>query len=398
MSVFATFLLAIASASPEGTDAFGRCVRGIADVNGDGVDDLLVGDAGYNFGTLWTVSGKDGKRIAVTSPDPAHLWLGGSFFVTGDEVCACVSTPDGPQLEYFACRTLTPGRASAVVREGKGFFAWVECAGDIDGDGVLDAALCVVPGGNEGCRIELVSGKSGKSLRTIPVGLSRCNSASAVATLGDLDGDGVPELGVGTGYCFPADQRHRVFVFSGKTGTKLGELLGHEGKSGFGAALGAVRDLDGDGVDDIVLVDDAQGAVQLYSGKTRAFVRALPGTWEVPGAMELGNVTTLRDLDGDGVLDFGMTLDTFPAGEARVYSGKTGALIRVHGSSSFPSTDGYPACIADVGDLDHDGRCDYAVGTSHHLAGDGTSSVTAFSGATGKKLWVIDERSLTRAP
>jgi hypothetical protein len=254
--------------------------------------------------------------------------------------------------------------------------------------------LCVVPNKNEGCFIEIVSGKTAKRLKRIGVALSRCNAASAVASLGDLDGDGVPEIGVGTGYSFPVDQRFRVFVFSGKTGGKLDELLGHESQPGFGACLGAVGDLDGDGVNEVLLVDDAQGAIQVFSGKTRQFSHALAGTWE-HGDMELGNVTVLGDLDGDGRRDFAVALDLFPDGQVRIYSGKTGTLIRTHKRESFPESDGYPAFVADVGDLDHDDHGDYAVGTSHHLAGNGTSSVTVFSGASGKPLFVIDELKVT---
>jgi hypothetical protein len=389
------FLLAF-SILPLGVDGFGRIVHGIADVDGDGTDDLVVADAGHGIGgAIWTVSGKDGRRIGTALGDEGHHALGASFFVMGEEICAWVETPEGPALQFLSGKKLQPTRSSDVFRMKKGSYSWVECAGDIDRDDVLDAALCVVPDGNEGCFIELVSSKTGTGLRRIPVALSRCTAASAVASLGDLDGDGVPEIGVGTGFVVPADQSSRVFVFSGGTGEQLSELLGHAGKRGFGAALGGVSDLDGDGVNEIVLVDDSEGAVRLYSGKKREFLRALPGSWEMPGWMELGNVTTLRDLDGDGVRDFALTVDTFPEGRAAIYSGKLGTPIRTHDLRAFPGGDGYPAYVADVGDLDHDGKGDYAVGTSHHLAGDGNSSVTAFSGASGKPLFVIDERKVT---
>jgi hypothetical protein len=395
--MLALFLTALSAAAQDHTDGFGRRVCGIEDINADGTDDLVVADAGYgDRGAIWTISGKDGHRIGTALGERERAWLGGSFFVMGGEICACVDTPEGPALQYRPGKTLEPTRASDVVRMEKGFYAWVECAGDNDGDGVLDAALCVVPNKNEGCFIEIVSGKTGRQLRRIAVALSRSNYASAVASLGDLDGDGVPEIGAGTGYSFPEDQRFRVFVFSGKTGEKLSELLGHDGQYGFGAALGAVGDLDGDGVNEIALVDDAEGAIRVFSGKKRQFSHALQGSWEGQGrTMEMGNVTTLRDLDGDGMRDFALTIDTFPGGQARIYSGKQGTSIRNHGAESFSANDGYPAFVADVGDLDHDGRGDYAVGTSHHLAGGGTSSVTAFSGASGKPLFVIDERKLT---
>jgi hypothetical protein len=213
----ALLLIAPSAIAQAPTDGFGVRVCGIPDVDGDGTDNLVVADAGYGGGTIWTISGLDGHWIRSAAGDEDHAWLGGSFFAMGEEICACVSTRVGPALQYRSGKTLEPNRTSDVVQAERGFYAWVECAGDIDGDSVLDAALCVVPNGNCGCFVQVVSGKTGKGLRRIDVALSRSNRAGAVACLGDLDGDGVRDFAL-TLDTFPWGEAR---IDSGKTGKPI---------------------------------------------------------------------------------------------------------------------------------------------------------------------------------
>ena len=398
-------LFALGALSIADTDDFGRRICGIADLNGDGTDDLVVADASFGtdrakfpwelgYGAIWTISGKDGSRIATALGDKEHTGLGGSFFMIGDEICTTINTGKGPALRLFAGKTLQVTRTSSVFERKPGYSAWVISAGDIDRDGVLDAALCIAPNRNEDCVIEIVSGRTLASLKSIHVPFSGWHPLGAITSLGDLNGDGVPEIGVATSYCIFESLSNHVYVFSGKSGERLGQLVGHEGKGGFGAAIGAIGDLDGDGVNELAVVDDYEGAVQIYSGRTREYMHSLEYRWSAPAGIELGNITQLGDIDGDGVRDFGLTIDTFPLGEAHIYSGKSGKALRRHAAREFPD-EVYPAFIADVGDLDHDGLGDYAIGTSHHLDSQERGSVTVFSGASGKKLFVVDEHTLT---
>lgn len=271
--------------------------------------------------------------------------------------------------------------------------AWA--VSDLDADGHSDIALGVVTRSES--FIDLMSGKTCKRLLRIKTPLSRCNAASAVACLGDLDGDSVPDLGVGSGRCAAAASRYRVSIFSGKTGAVLGQLVDGEPAAGFGSAIGAVTDLDGDGVTDIVLVDDANGRSSVYSGRERRFVRHLEGSWnEARGASEMGGVSLLRDLNGDGVRDFAVAVDALLEARVRVYSGKDGSLIRSHSEPGVPGFSGrFAACVADVGDLDHDGKGDYAVGASHGICGFAHGFVAAYSGGSGGILFIVNARQLS---
>lgn len=385
-------LLAFANFYQETSDGFGRRVCGIADVNGDGTDDLVVADAGFRgSGAIWTVSGKDGSRIATALGSEQRMGLGESFFSMGKELCVCVTTTDGPALVYLSTETLKPLRQSEPVTRAQNFYSFVVPAGDIDGDGVTDALMSLVPKDLKRSFLELIAGKTGKRLRTIEVPLTRRIAlGGAVASLVDLNGDGVPEIGVGTE---SIAQQYSVFVLSGKSGETLAELTDVGSKNGFGAAFGPVGDLDADGVNELAIVDDALGMIRLYSGRKLSHLHDFDNRWgDKSRSMEMGGVTTIRDLDGDGVREFGIAIDAWAEEQALIFSGKTGVLIRRHMEDGLDGR--YGACIADVGDLDRDGKGDYAVGASHSFDGAARGSVFVYSGATGKRLFVLDEIKL----
>lgn len=116
----------------------------------------------------------------------------------------------------------------------------------------------------------------------------------------DLDGDGVDDL-AGSFYVNAA--REDVFARSGKTGDVL---FLREGPDETGLHVASVDDVDGDGVPDLVA-----GAYVVDAGE-RGRVFALSGAdgallWSVEGAVEeylgLENLVTVADRDGDGRRD-----------------------------------------------------------------------------------------------
>lgn len=95
---------------------------------------------------------------------------------------------------------------------------------------------------------------------------------------------------------------------------------------------------------------------------------------------------SLNDVNGDGVADV-LTCAPFlkdenlPCGRIYVYSGKDGSLIRQHDGAAG---DLLGLSVSAVGDLDRDGRTDYAASATQPRTGAG--KVVIWSGRTGEVL------------
>ncbi len=154
-------------------DHFGSGVGLLGDVNGDGVSDLAVGASGMNGGE------------------------GGLFVV----FCRRNGTVVGQQL----ISSVFGGLASiAKLSATSSLGASVAGVGDLDGDGIMDVAVGL-PGANDAVLLLLAGDgtvRGGQRLLTaannFTVSLDANDKAGgSVALMGDMNGDGVPELVVG---------------------------------------------------------------------------------------------------------------------------------------------------------------------------------------------------------
>jgi hypothetical protein len=109
----------------------------------------------------------------------------------------------------------------------------------------------------------------------------------ALAGVGDIDGDGVPDLAAGAPYQSVAGQGNQgqVFLFSGATGARLRTLNDPVPQAGahFGWTLAGVGDVDGDGVPDLAVGAPYQDVYDRQDQKRvvepgRAFVFSLGAT------------------------------------------------------------------------------------------------------------------------
>jgi hypothetical protein len=164
---------------------------------------------------------------------------------------------------------------------------------------------------------------------------------AAVAALDDLNGDGVQEIGATT--------RTRVEVFSGADGSLLYTLDGR-----FRVERGL--DYNFDGIDEILT--SGSGGVYVYSGIDGALLLTISG---------LGyTMASIPDQDGDGGPDLVIGDPTYHdagndlyPGKVHLCSGTTGAVIwELEGFEDF-SHFSYDITLID--DLDHDGMNDLAV-------------------------------------
>lgn len=151
----------------------------------------------------------------------------------------------------------------------------------------------------------------------------------------------------------------------------------------FGEEVVNVGDVDGDGFPDLAATEPAPapvgpvtawrtredaGRVHLYSGRTGAFIRTI---WQrddigFADAHLGGSIAAMGDLDGDGLGDLAVAApdapnDRLSAGRVFFYSGGTGELLRVIGTGYLPRMSQSAMRIAPAGDVDADGKTDLLV-------------------------------------
>jgi hypothetical protein len=272
-------------------DAFASGVDVGSDIDGDGVRDLLVFDAGQRGKRpgVWIVSGKRGAPLRALPAHPGTIVRDACFVgdVDGDHVSDFVITVESSDgmTSWFAisaasgkmlCKKARGPKDTALIPLG-----WV---GDVDGDGVREQAcreveLVHARHGPE--RIRFVSGNTGEPVCAVDVAQPL---GAKVFDAGDVDLDGSADVAVPVLY----DGRASVGVYSCRLSRWLWIASGDEHDVQFGRCVLGGRDVDGDGVPDIVSVSDTVG-IDLDGDGTIDAIE----TVEVTGV----------DLDGDGTLD-----------------------------------------------------------------------------------------------
>ena len=245
----------------------GAAVGSAGDINGDGHADILVGAPcagpnGAESGAAYVYSGAAGTVLRTFAGRP--------------RVIISVSVP---RRWVTSTTTASPMSLSRQQTQAWMVAAWCRCS----------------PAGQGERRLRLSGGPG-----TVDLGWF------FVAGVGDVDRDGVPDIYAGD---FDAgaknhDFRGAAFVFSGATGKQLYAFHGASPNAGAGPGRGA-GDVDGDGVPDIVVgsytsSDGAPlaGRVDVYSGRTgrpiRTYISSIAG--ENLGFDAVG----IGDVNGDG--------------------------------------------------------------------------------------------------
>ncbi|HET9483203.1 MAG TPA: integrin alpha [Xanthomonadales bacterium] len=197
--------------APPGAVRFGTPLARLRDVDGDRIDDVVVGAATPDSddpGRVYVLSGADyAIRHAIVGP-PDGLGFGARVGSAGD------FDGDGRGDFYVAdpaaggdVRTGGPGRyriysgaSGAVVFERSGSQPREQLgqpgeAFDYDGDGTDDVVIGRRPGNaTEAGSFAVHAGPDGRVLATYTNDLANDRIGSRIATLGDIDGDGRHEL------------------------------------------------------------------------------------------------------------------------------------------------------------------------------------------------------------
>ncbi len=360
-------------------DRFGASAAGVGDLDGDGTPDIAVGAPGNIFGSAATGD----LYVIFMNPD-------GTVKRTA-EVNGTV--PNGPSLSA-----------------GDRFGASAAGVGDLDGDGTPDIAVGA-PGhtvGNAatGDLYVIFMNPDGTVKRTAEVNGTVPNGPSlsagdrfgaSAAGVGDLDGDGTPDIAVGAPGPVPCDCTGAVHVlFLNPDGTvKLTATVDGQTPNvpslsagdRFGASAAGVGDLDGDGTVDIAVGTFGNDTMYVIfmnpDGTVKRTAEIAGGDIAPPSYVNhfFGqSIAGIGDLDGDGVADAavgapGHSRDNVFTGEAYImFMNADGTVKRVTViDGTTPSgpvlgpADRFGASAAGVGDLDGDGTPDIAVGAPGHL-------------------------------
>jgi len=366
-------------------DWFGEFVSAGPDINGDGIQEILVGaphvqnPQGQEAGAVYVVDGASGPNFQVlrTHLDPVTQWR--------SQVSSAGDT-NGDGVGDYLCSSSNNGLGRVTLFDGatggmRYFFqgsapnenlgASIAPLGDIDQDGFDDFLAGTYGGLSMGVPgyVQARSGNSGLIIWQHSASATGGKFGRAVTSVGDQDGDGYPDVAVS------AKQENgtagAVYLLSGVNGSLLAKYNHMTSGDELGERLCVLDDLNGDGRPEIaasaVYANTNAGLVKVLSYMAGGLVPWMDVTGQAGDYMGWGLDGGI-DWDGDGVGDLfcgapGATTTLGSAnGVVRVFSGADGLEI-----TSLPGHDPggfFGGSLAVVGDLTGDGDRDLAVSAS----------------------------------
>ncbi len=403
-------------------DSLGWRVTGVGDVNGDGVDDVLMSapnadGSNASSGVTYVLYGRTGAFDASTSA--AALSFSTGFVINGE---------NGGDFNGSSIGSI----------------------GDFNGDGAADfiiGAFGASPNGNSSGASYVVFGQAANFGAAL--NLSALNGANGfqingeaafdlsgntVAGAGDINNDGFDDVIIGASAADPNGSRSGAsyIVFGTSAGMPANlNLSTLDGTNGFqinGAAfddqadgaVAAAGDVNGDGIDDVIISaryadpgGSNSGAAYVVFGKDTAVsgaflanveLSALNGAngFRITGAAAgdaIGrSVASLGDINGDGLDDIAVgsmyaDANGTDSGATYVVFGRASGFSSSFSVSSLDGTNGFTITggaaydrlgisVSSAGDLNSDGLNDFVVG-GNKVAGAAGAAYVVFGSASG---------------
>jgi FG-GAP repeat protein/VCBS repeat protein len=261
-----------------GGDALGYAVSAAGDVDRDGRGDVLVGapfnDAGgQNAGRAYIYSGRTYELLRKLSTNHRGDQFGSaadlSPDVTGDGRPDFIVGAVGAKRAYVIASSsgrpvLTLHGSPGALKFGNFFTAAV---GDLNGDGVSDfyaADYGATDNGPASGFAGTYSGSDGSLLHGW-FGDNPGDGMGPGREAGDVDGDGVNDLAVGS-YQYGTDDAGRITIFSGATGETLRTLTSTTPNENLGFDALGLGDVNGDGRPDLLAAAAEGDTVYMVGG------------------------------------------------------------------------------------------------------------------------------------
>jgi hypothetical protein len=416
----------------------GFTVSGVGDVDADGVPDFAGGSRrdntdGFSSGYVRVWSGATGSEIFTLTSNNRWDWFGQTISACGDlngdghdDILVGAPHHDwaGPGA---GAAFIYSGATGSILHRYYGENPW-DMLGwsaaqlpDLDNDGVSEIAIGSPrndSGGSDSGCVEIFSGETGTRIQKI-FGTPTDAMGYSLASIGDTNGDGIPDLALGAMNDYSTQTLKTGFVEIRSMAGNFPLLQRFDEESrfeAFGSSLAAVGDVDGDGLNDLLVgapfsgdagsTGLAAGSARLYSGMSGRILYRFTGdsTKDFLGQA----VAPAGDVNGDGLADF---LIGEPGGnpdsDVYLYYSDPVAILTVSGltagqTATFTVQDGVPSSpLTFLYSLSGFGTTSYPSGVILDLAepililgtsnsdslGYGTLSSSVPSGVTGVTIW-----------
>ncbi|UCF12495.1 MAG: PQQ-binding-like beta-propeller repeat protein [Thermoplasmatales archaeon] len=333
---------------PPATFNSAKGIRPIPDINGDGIDDVVIGSEDHYVRCISGAS--TGTGVVLWEHDAGWVEYQKDLIVTDDL--------DGDDYNDVVVGTCGGARLIRAISGETGLEIWthdtheygdggwvyqVDCSYDYNGDDIPDVLATTGGTATGPRRVYCLDGEDGTKIWECPLGSPRGPGFSVIG-IEDFTGDGQPD----------------VLAGASNSGETIGYAYGINGATGsitwtFTAAgssvwaLEQIDDVSGDGINDVIIGD--------FGGNIYG-LDATTGNVEYSNSLGSAIITRfakLNDVNGDGHPDIVPAHSTTHV--TQVIDGYTGSIIWSH-----PVAD-QPWNVARIADISGDAIDDVLVGT-----------------------------------
>lgn len=412
-------------------------IASAGDVNGDGFEDVIVGDSAYSNGEtaegaafvyLGSASGPAMTPSWTVESNQESAWLGNSVAGAGDVngdgygdvIVGAWHYGNGEMFEGRAYvyhgspagLSTTPAWTTESDNGGAEFGYAVAGAGDVNGDGYADVIVgcyrCEDDVLQDGEGWALVYHGSSSGLSTTAAVILQPNVADerfggAVAGAGDVNGDGYADVIVGAHrHHNPENNEGGAFVYlgssSGVASTAVWSAETDQMGAQFGISVGGGGDVNGDGYSDVIVGSPYFSGDQAAEGRVFVYYGSASGPTGTPWTAESNqggsafgwSVGSAGDVNGDGFADVIVGANTFGNGRTFVYHGSATGLPPAANWTELTEGDAFfGVAVAGAGDVNGDGFAEVIIASATEAFvydGGGATHTTAANWTTASAL------------